>query len=215
MARINSWRFGIDKNEVDNLAFWLVIVGILGARIYYILFDLDYFLANPDEIYQIWHGGQSIYGSIIAGSVFLVLYARKKAYSKFQVLDLVALSLPLSQAIGRFGNFFNQEAYGTPTALPWKMFISKENAFVHPTFLYEALGLVVMYLVLRKLLGKFPQGVLAFSYLAGYSLIRFFVEPLRTDSVFINGFRADQIVAFLVICFSFVMIWFRLKNIAR
>ena len=123
VVRINSWRFGIDKEEVDNLVFWLVLIGIIGARVYYVIFDYNFFVSNPDEIYKIWHGGMSIFGSIIAGLVFIVVWTRKKAYSQYQLLDLAALGLTISQALGRFGNFFNQEAFGYPTDLPWKMYI--------------------------------------------------------------------------------------------
>ena len=215
LARMHSWRFGIDKDEVDNLAFWLTIVGFLGARMYFVIFDYDYFLKQPQEIYKIWHGGLSIYGAILAGLVFLIFYSRNKAWTKYQALDLFALSLPLSQALGRFGNFFNQEAYGYPTDLPWKMFVASENNFFHPTFLYEALGLALVFLMLKKLPAKTASGILFFSYLAGYSLLRFFVEPLRIDSVFILGFRADQIVAFIIICVSFTGIMLRTKSLDK
>lgn len=211
IARKNSWRVGIGREEVDSLTFWLVLAGLLGARAYYVLFDWPYFSAHPSEIYKIWHGGLSIYGALIGGLIFVLVYSRKKAYDKFQLLDLVALSLPLAQAIGRFGNFLNQEAYGYPTALPWGMYIAATKQFHHPTFLYEVFWNAVVFLILLKLIGRFKNGSLAFAYLGLYSLGRFFIEPLRVDSVFIAGFRVDQVVAFVAVVFS-VGMFFRLNS---
>lgn len=207
LARKNSWRFGISINDVDDLSFWLVIIGILGARIYYVLFSLDYFTKYPAEIYKIWHGGLSIYGGILAGLIFVYFYARKKAYTFWQLADVLSLSLPLAQAAGRFGNFVNQEAYGTQTNLPWKMYVN--GKYVHPTFLYEALADVAVFLLLWKLVGKVKSGVLAITYLAVYSFFRFFIEGLRADSFYVYGFRADQLVAFLLIMVCGVLFYRR------
>lgn len=206
VARKYSWRFGIDPKEVDNLAFWLVIAGLLGARLYYVAFAFDYFKANPSEIYKLWHGGMSIFGALIAGLIFLIFYSKSKAYTKFQVLDLVALCLPLSQAVGRFGNFFNQEAYGSATNLPWKMYIAVSGQYHHPTFLYEAILNLTVFFFLTRLVGKVKSGTIALAYLILYSLIRFFIEPMRQDSVFISGFRVDQVTAFVLIVIA--VIWF-------
>ncbi|HEV8601600.1 MAG TPA: prolipoprotein diacylglyceryl transferase [Patescibacteria group bacterium] len=214
VARKNSWRFGISSEEIDELSFWLVLVGVVSARIYYILFAFDFFSQNPSEIYKIWHGGLSIYGALIGGLGFLVLNSKKKAYSLFQLLDLIALSLPLSQALGRFGNFFNQEAFGTPTNLPWKMYVSEifrpkgfeQSRFFHPAFLYESLASVVIFIILWRLKDRMRSGCVAFAYLGLYSLARFFIESIRTDSVFVNGFRVDQIIAFFAVMLSAFMI---------
>src|SRR6185436_1356761 len=138
IARKNSWKFGISQSNVDDYAFWAVIVGVIGARVYYVLFSLDYFSANVNEIYKIWHGGLSIYGAILADLVLTYLYARKKAYTLWQLFDLIALSLPVGQAIGRIGNFVNTEAYGSVTNLPWKMYVAADGQFHHPAFLYES-----------------------------------------------------------------------------
>lgn len=199
VARKYSWRFGIDKREIDNITFWLAVVGILGARLYYIIFAFDYFLEHPNEIYKIWHGGLSIYGALITGLVYIIFYSRNKAYTKYQLLDLVALSLPLAQALGRFGNFFNQEAYGNVTNLPWKMYVSSDRQYHHPTFLYESIASVLIFFLLSRMLGKVKTGVITFTYLGLYSLARFFIEPMRVDSVFVAGFRADQVIAFVFV----------------
>jgi phosphatidylglycerol:prolipoprotein diacylglycerol transferase len=188
---------------------------LLGARIYYVAFDWEQYSRNYSEIYKIWHGGLSIYGAIIAGLVFILLYARSKAYSTFQLLDLTALALPLAQAIGRFGNFFNQEAYGLPTNLPWKMFVDainrpaqyRQSSFFHPAFLYEAIANVIIYIILsKKLMGRVRPGVLAFSYLGLYSAARFFIEGIRLDSSYIHGIKVDQITAVVGVLLAGAMI---------
>jgi phosphatidylglycerol:prolipoprotein diacylglycerol transferase len=207
MARKNSWKFGISPADIDDYAFWAVIIGVLGARFYYVIFNYDYFSRHPGEIYKIWHGGLSIYGAILASLIFTYFYAQKKAYSFWQLFDLVALSLPLAQAIGRFGNFINQEAFGLPTNLPWKMYVAPmyrpsqfaSADFFHPAFLYEAIVDVLVFAILYRLLGRVKSGVLGLSYLVLYSFGRFFVESIRLDSFFVSGFRIDQVVAFLLI----------------
>jgi phosphatidylglycerol:prolipoprotein diacylglycerol transferase len=223
IARNNSWRFGISKNEIDDIAFWLTIVGILGARIYYVAFEWNMYSSDYSEIYKIWHGGLSIYGAILAGIIYIVLYARKKAYSVYQLLDLITLSLPVSQAIGRFGNFFNQEAFGVPTNLPWKMYVSvinrpsqySQNAFFHPAFLYEVIwNLIVFFILVKFLRGKVKPGVLALSYIALYSFGRFFIEGIRIDSSYLLGLRVDQITALIGIVIASSLILLKNKKSA-
>lgn len=203
IGRHYSWKFGISKSEVDDIAFWITIVGFIGARIYYVIFDWQLYRNDYSEIYKIWHGGLSVYGSLIAGLIFIFFYTSKKAYSVYQLLDLMALSLPLSQAVGRFGNFFNQEAFGLPTNLPWKMYVDPINRpgnyrqydYFHPTFLYEALVSILIFFILKKLLGKTKPGILAFVYIGLYSLGRFFIEGIRLDSSYLYGLKVDQITA--------------------
>lgn len=218
VARFSAWRFGISREEVDDIAFWITIFAILGARIYYVLINWSYFSANVSEIYKIWHGGISIYGGIIAGIIFILLYGRNKAYSVYQLLDLAAIALPLAQALGRFGNFFNQEAFGIPTNLPWKMYVSILNrpegyqafSYFHPTFLYEALWSVAVYFILTKfLMVKAKPGVIAGSYLGLYSVGRFFIEGLRLDSSYIHGVKVDQITAVVGVLLAGLIISYR------
>ncbi|MBI2607507.1 MAG: prolipoprotein diacylglyceryl transferase [Candidatus Doudnabacteria bacterium] len=215
VARKYAWKFGIDARQLTDFAFWLVIVSGIGARLYFVIFEFNYFVRNPLEIVEIWHGGISIYGAVISGFVFAFFYARRKAYSSWQLMDLTALSLPLAQAVGRFGNFFNQEAFGLPTNLPWKMFVGRNNRplefvdadFFHPTFLYEAIWNVIVFFVLLKLVGRHKSGVLAFAYLMSYSLGRFFIEGIRLDSALIMGFRSDQVIALIIFLFAGFMIY--------
>ncbi len=221
VMRTHAWKFGISAQDVDDYSFWGVIVGIVGARIYYILFSLDYYTQNLSEIYKIWHGGLSIYGAVLAGIIFTYFYTKKRVYSFWQLADLVVLGLPLAQALGRLGNFFNQEAFGVPTNLPWKMFVSPEYRpagfnnfnFFHPTFLYEAIADLLIFLILQKIVGKTKPGTLLLVYLFGYSLFRFFIESIRLDSFIIHGFRADQVVAFFIILITGIWLYRREKQL--
>lgn len=203
LARKQSWRFGLGVDVVDRFAFWLILFSFLGARIYYVLFNLDYYSAHLNEIWQVWKGGISIFGAIISGAVFSYFYSRKKAYTVWQILDLTALVLPVGQAIGRLGNFINYEAFGGPTNLPWKMFIPLDNRpekylnemFFHPTFLYELLANGLVFILLIKLRKKLKSGQLAFLYLLFYSLIRFLLEFVRLDVFYVSGMNGNQIIA--------------------
>ncbi len=213
VARKNSWKFGIGTKDVDDYAFWTVIIGILGARIFFVVFTWDFYSANLNEIYKIWHGGLAIYGAIIASLVFTYFYARKKVYRFWHLFDLIALCLPLGQAIGRFGNFFNQEAYGTVTELPWKMYVKADNSFHHPAFLYESILDIVIFVILFRIFGKTKPGTIGLTYLLLYSTGRFFIEGIRLDSLVVSGFRVSQVVAFLVILVSGILILrIRAKN---
>ncbi len=214
IIRRNSWRYGIDKSSVDDFAFWLIVVGIIGARIYYVAFSYSYFSRNVSEIYKIWHGGLSIYGAILAGIIFSYFYVRKKAFSFNQLFDLLVLGLPLAQAIGRFGNYVNQEAYGRVTNLPWKIYIETDRQYHHPTFLYEALADLMIFFFLWKLKDKVKSGMLGWTYMLLYSLARFFIEPLRMDSFFVTGVRVDQAIALIlfVISGSIILRMYRRNN---
>jgi phosphatidylglycerol:prolipoprotein diacylglycerol transferase len=152
---------------------------------------------------------------LIAGTVFTFFYVRNKAYSFWQLADLLALSLPLGQALGRFGNFVNQEAFGKPTDLPWKMFISEPNRpvqhfdakYFHPTFLYEAIANILIFFILWRLRRKTSPGRLNLAYLFLYSFFRFFIEGIRLDSIIILGLRVDQVVALLICLVSGFLFW--------
>ncbi len=201
-ARKNSWKFGISTEDVDDYSFWVVIIGFIGARLYFVGFNYDFYAQYPKEIYQVWHGGLAIYGAILSSLAFTYIYARRKAYTFPQLFDLVTLALPLGQAVGRLGNFINQEAFGTITNLPWKMYIPADGAYHHPTFLYEIILDLAVFGVLYRLVGKVKSGVIGLTYLLLYSIGRFFIEGIRLDSFFIGSFRVDQIIAFVLVIVS-------------
>lgn len=210
LARSQAWRFGLSHHELDNFVFWLVIVGLIGARVYFVLFEFSWFASHPIEIFKVWNGGISIFGALISGLLFTFIYSKNKIFPAWQLLDLVGLVLPVAQALGRFGNFVNYEAFGLPTALPWKMFVPVVYRpekyliydFFHPAFLYESLANLVLFFILWQLRGKFKVGSIALSYLAGYALIRVLIELVRIDSVIIGGVKADLVVGILVFIFA-------------
>lgn len=199
-------RFGLEADAIEHALPWLVVGGFLGGRIYYVAFFWEYFGANPQDILAVWKGGLAIYGAIIGGALGLAAFARKRV-SAWPLFAVVAVVLPLGQALGRFGNFFNQEAFGSPTSLPWGMYIAPvfrpaglpAEKFYHPTFLYEALWDFAIFLILLYLSRKAVSArVLVGSYLILYPLGRFFIEQLRMDSFFLGSFRVDQISSLLV-----------------
>jgi phosphatidylglycerol:prolipoprotein diacylglycerol transferase len=210
VSRANSWRFGISKADIDRFAFWAVICAFVSARLYYVAFAYSDF-SGPADAFAFWRGGLSIFGGIIGGALFTYFYARGKAYTHWQLLDVGALGLPLAQAIGRFGNFFNYEAYGTETALPWKMFVPRTGLFHHPTFLYEAVASLVIFTALFSFKGRLKPGNLALAYACSYGLVRFALEFIRADQFTMGQWRVNQIVAFLVFFASGAMLWYRTK----
>lgn len=200
-------RRGESPDDLLKAAEIALIGGLIGARLYYVLFNLDYYQTQPWwRIFAVWEGGLAIHGGLIAGLLTGGAYVWAKGLPLLTYLDIVAPSLALAQAIGRWGNFFNEEAFGGPTDLPWKLFISEprrppayvDQQFFHPTFLYESLWNVgaffILYVVLRRRLERAP-GALFLAYLALYSLGRFWIEGLRTDSLMLGSFRIAQIVS--------------------
>lgn len=200
-------RRGESPDDLLKAAEIALIGGLIGARLYYVLFNLDYYETQPWwRIFAVWEGGLAIHGGLIAGLLTGGAYVWAKGLPLLTYLDIVAPSLALAQAIGRWGNFFNEEAFGGPTDLPWKLFISEprrppayvDQQFFHPTFLYESLwnvgAFLILYVVLRRRLERAP-GALFLAYLGFYSLGRFWIEGLRTDSLMLGSFRIAQIVS--------------------
>lgn len=191
---VGSRYFGFKKETIIDLAPYLIIFGILGARIYYCALNYDFYLRFPTEIIAIRHGGISIHGAIIGGAFGLWLFARRHKLNIKKLFDTVAVGLPLAQAIGRWGNFFNSEAFGTPTNLPWKLYIAPQyrpipyqnDLFFHPTFLYESILDIVIFVILFLMTknNKIKKdGNLVLLYLVLYSIVRIIVESFRIDSV--------------------------------
>ena len=200
-------RRGESPDDLLKAAEIALIGGLIGARLYYVLFNLDYYQTQPWwRIFAVWEGGLAIHGGLIAGLLTGGAYVWAKGLPLLTYLDIVAPSLALAQAIGRWGNFFNEEAFGGPTDLPWKLFIPEprrppayvDQQFFHPTFLYESLwnvgAFLILYVVLRRRLERAP-GALFLAYLGLYSLGRFWIEGLRTDSLMLGSFRIAQIVS--------------------
>ncbi len=205
-----SPKYGIDPKHGEDLIFWLIIVGFIGARIYHVITHFAYYISYPADILKVWNGGLSIFGAILGGILVLLFLCRTYNLKPKTLLDWLTPSIILGQIIGRFANLFNYEAFGYPTSLPWKMFVPpqfrpeqyQQFSFFHPFFLYEALGNAIMLVVLLKIVKFKSPGSLFFSYLLLYNTLRFVLEFTRTDSTIIFGLRLNAYVGLLIACCS-------------
>jgi phosphatidylglycerol:prolipoprotein diacylglycerol transferase len=221
-AMLISFRLGkkyyqISANDIFDLAFWLIIGGIIGARIYDVLLQLPYYLQHPWQVLAVWQGGLAIHGSIIAGLIIIGFFARARKINFFKLSAFLVPGLALGQAVGRFGNYFNQEIFGLPTSLPWGIPISVLNRpldyvtfkYFHPTFLYESLGSLLifssLYLLTVRLGEKQKLNVnsyiwLSALYLISYSTLRFLLEFIRLDyaPLFLE-LRFPQVISLIII----------------
>lgn len=231
MASVEAKRRGEDSEIVWDGLIWVLVGGIIGARIWHILtpppsmvalgFTTKYYLTHPLDAIAIWNGGLGIVGAIVGGFLAIYFYARKKKLNLLVWLDIVAPGLALGQAIGRWGNFINQELYGAPTNLPWAIFIDPDRrlpgfenyAYYHPTFLYESLwNLANMGILLwlgrqRKL--RLKPGDILLTYLVIYPVGRFLIEFLRLDSSEVAGINANQALMLVVALVALVVLIIR------
>lgn len=204
---------GFEEDFIYDILFVVLPIGILGARFWYVLFEWDYYGANPSQILNFRAGGLAIHGGILFGSIALLIYAKKKQIPIIDLMDVMVPSLVLAQGIGRWGNFANSEAHGGPTDLPWGIVI--DGVKVHPTFLYESLGDVLIFLFLINYRKKNPsKGKQTAIYFMGYGVLRFFVEGLRTDSLYIGSLRTAQLVSIVYFILGLgLFIWAMKKNV--
>ena len=199
----------IDTDTIIDILFYGIIIGILGARIYYVLFNLNYYLSNPVEIIQIWNGGLAIHGGIIAGLIFLIIYSKKKKLNLLLLLDIAVVGLIIAQTIGRWGNFFNGEAYGRVVSLNFLkslhlpkfiidgMYIGGE--YREPTFIYESIFSMICFVVLLivRRLKNIKTGQICGIYFIWYGIERFIIESFRSDSLMLGPLKIAQIVSIL------------------
>lgn len=210
-VRRRNW----DEEEFMNMILWMLPLSVLGARIYYVIFNWSYYSQHPSKILAVWEGGLAIHGGLFVGMAVIAWFSRRYRFGFLNTLDVVAPSVVLGQAIGRWGNYFNQEAYGyvvDPEKLPWAMWI--DGAYRHPTFLYEFLWNLGVFAVLlywrRK--GQSFSGQLALAYLFLYSLGRGFIEGFRTDSLmFFGPLRTAQVVSGLLMLVS-ALVYLQLRK---
>jgi phosphatidylglycerol:prolipoprotein diacylglycerol transferase len=200
----------VNPELISDLSIWLVIGAIPAARLYYVFFQWSEYSQRPERIIAIWQGGIAIHGAMIGGTLAALIFAKVNQISFWQLADLIAPSAILGQAIGRWGNFFNSEAFGRPTDLPWKLYIPLQNRppalanfeYFHPTFLYESLWNLIVFALLitlffRGLSGK-PRlrvGTLFLAYVVAYSCGRLWIEGFRIDSLMLGPLRIAQVVS--------------------
>lgn len=204
-------RFKISDDFIFNLFFYTVILGIIGARLYYVIFNWDLYAANPLSIFKFWEGGLAIHGGLIAGLITVVLYCQKNNVKLTRILDIIVPGLLIAQAIGRWGNFFNSEAHGPVTTILklQEKFVPRfvidgmniGGIYYEPTFYYESLwnflGFIIILFIRRR--PKVKVGNMTAFYLIWYGIGRFFIESMRTDSLMLGGFKVAQIVSLLMI----------------
>ncbi len=207
----------IQKETLLDLFFWVIVFGVLGARLYDVILELPFYLKNPGQIIKIWEGGLAIHGGIIAGILVVIFFAKKTKISFWKLAAISAPSLALAQAIGRFGNYFNQELFGLPTNLPWGIPINQINRpleflnenYFHPTFIYESFGSLIIFIVLifityKQLKAKEEREtsfdiLLVTLYMLLYSILRFSLEFIRIDySPLIFGLRTPQVISLVM-----------------
>lgn len=214
LVLFESKRYEIEENVMLNMFFWTFIVSIIGARLYYVVFNWEIYSNNLTEILKIWEGGLAIHGGLLAGLIFIIFYSKKHRIKPLYMLDFAVVGVIIGQAIGRWGNFFNGEAYGTEVAretlqsYPIPEFIvegmSIGGIYRHPTFLYELLWCIlgfILLLVIRRLL-RMKAGQIFCVYLVWYGLGRVFIEMLRADSLMFGQLKVAQIVSLIMIAFG-------------
>ncbi len=202
-----------DPDHLLNMLLILIPAAIIGARLYYVIFRWDFYALNPEKIFAIWEGGLAIHGGVIAGILVVILYCYFKKLDFFRWADMLAPSLILGQAIGRWGNFANQEAFGPVieegSFWSWvPLQVYADGAYHHPTFLYESLCDLAIFIFLFILIRKKHRAGTIFSwYLILYSIARFFIEGLRMDSLMMGGLRTAQVVSLICIVAGIVILY--------
>ncbi|TVX81922.1 prolipoprotein diacylglyceryl transferase [Peribacillus simplex] len=221
IALRESERRGLDKEIFTDMILFAVPIAIISARIYYVIFQWEYYSQNPGDIIKIWNGGIAIHGALIGSVLTAIVFAKVKKVSFWKLADIAAPSLLLGQAIGRWGNFMNQEAHGgeitrsflenmhLPEFIINQMYIN--GAYYHPTFLYESIwnivGVIIL-LSLRKV--NLRRGELFLTYVLWYSIGRFYIEGLRTDSLMLTeSLRIAQVISIVLVAVAIALMVYR------
>lgn len=218
LALKEAKRLNINKEFIFNMCFWAIIIGFIGARIYYVIFEWEYYSTHLSEIIQIWKGGLAIHGGIIAALITIWFYCFKYHARTIRYLDLLAPALVLAQAIGRWGNFFNSEAHGVATSLEKLqslhipsfiingMYI--DGVYYTPTFFYESLGCLLIFIIIiiiRRTRYR-KVGSITGIYLIGYGILRFLIEISRTDALMVGGLKIAQLVSAIMIFIGVIIL---------
>jgi phosphatidylglycerol:prolipoprotein diacylglycerol transferase len=223
LAMKEAKRQGLNPDLFVDLILWAVPLSIIGARTYYVIFEWDYYGSNPGDIFAVWEGGLAIHGALIAATLTGIVFARVKKISFWKLADMAAPSLILGQAIGRWGNFINQEAHGGvvsesfismfPQFIQAQMFINGQ--YYHPTFLYESVWnlLVLAVLLWVRRQNWMRRGEVFLSYLMMYSVGRFFIEGMRTDSLMLTDtIRVAQFIGVVIFIGAALLIYWRRRQ---
>ena len=217
LIKKESIKHNINKDIISDLMFYTLIIGIIGARVYYVLFNLDYYLTYPQEIIKIYNGGLAIHGGIISGIIFVYIYSKKKYINFYRLLDICAPAVIIAQAIGRWGNFFNKEAHGGLTTINNLKRLHIPNFIIdgmkingnyyYPTFFFESIlcliGFIIIILLRKK--KNIRLGFQIGFYFVWYGITRFFIESLRTDSLMILNLKMAQIVSLIGIIIGIIL----------
>lgn len=203
------------EDDILNVVMFSFLGGLFFARLYYVLFNLSYYLQNPGEIIAVWHGGLAIHGGIIGGVLCGYFVTKKYKINTWQFADVVAPYLLLGQVFGRFGNFMNGDAHGLPTKMPWGIVFPSDTPAgmqfpgqpLHPTMLYElVLNLIFFFILHRLRLGKYRDGYIFCWYLIFYAISRFIVSFFRADDLMLGVLRTPHVVSILMIIVSIIFI---------
>ena len=217
-------RLKFDTKGLDNMAFYTILFGLLGARIWYVLFNLSEYKSNLLEVFAVWNGGLAIHGAIFGGLTFLYFYCKKKNIHFLKIADVVMPAVLIGQIVGRWGNFFNQEAHGgevtrafleklcIPDFIIKGMFI--RGKYYHPTFFYESIFnlLLLIFIVVFRRYKKVKEGMIFSIYLMGYGILRFFIESMRTDSLMLGSIRVAQVVSIAFFISGLVLMIISIKK---
>ena len=217
---------GLPADDIISVGQWAILAGLAGARLYEVIFNWDYYGRFPSKIFAVWEGGLAMHGGLIVGPLVGIALAIRWKVPVLRGLDVAAPCMIIGQAIGRWGNFFNEEAFGAPTNLPWKLYISPPHRppgfsqfdYFHPTFLYESLWDLAVFIVLvtwlRRRLIHQPGG-LFFAYIGLYSVGRFVIESVRLDSFWLGPFRVAQLASVLGVAVAIAgLAWTKRRAVA-
>ena len=205
-------KHGLKSDDILDITLWSLPLGIVGARLYYVVFEWEFYQNDLSSIFNIRNGGLAIHGGLLFGLITAYIVCRKKNISFLEVSDLFFPAIALAQSIGRWGNFFNNEAYGTSTNLPWAIIVNGNH--VHPTFLYESVWCLFIFLILLYIDNRRTfRGQTTCLYGMLYAPERFLVESLRTDSLMIGPFRQAQVISVFIFVLCFLLyFYFRKKT---
>lgn len=212
LARFSKEKFQNKFDDILEISLYTISTGIIGARFYFVIFNLKYYLSSPSQTLNFRDGGLAIYGGLITGAIVALLYCKIKNIKILNCLDYIVPFVAIAQSIGRWGNFFNVEAYGETTNSIFRMGIETVNGYieVHPVFLYESIATFLIFLFLRyKQKRRKFEGEIFLEYLILYSFVRIFLEGVRTDSLMLFNFRISQILSIFIFIISLI---FFIKN---